>query len=62
MTSQTSSPREAEVAARLLARLPAVLERDEVLSLPDERANVGTREVYDERLRAWVVVDADEVL
>jgi hypothetical protein len=62
MAQQSSSPREAEVAARILARLPGTISRDEILGTPDERANVGTKRIYDEHLRAWVVLDADEVV
>jgi hypothetical protein len=61
MATQSDSPREAEIAARLLERMPASVGRDEILSTRDERADVGVRRVYDRRLRAWVLVDVDEL-
>jgi len=62
MAKQSSSPREAEIAARILARLPSELGREEILSAPDERVGVGVKRVYDHHLRAWVLVDADEAV
>jgi hypothetical protein len=62
MASQTSSPREAEVARRLLESLPPprTLTRDDIMGKPDVRAPSRPRRYFDPSLRVTVILDADD--
>lgn len=57
-----ASPREAEIARAKLDALPApqTLDRDAILAMPDLRADVTSRRVWNPRLRVHVVMDADD--
>lgn len=62
MAAQTASPEEAAVARDLLARMPAprTLSRADILAMPDLRAHVASRRIYDPSLRVVVVMDEDD--
>jgi hypothetical protein len=67
MAEQTVSPREAEIARRLLSEMTETptlvsgeLTRESILAQPNTRHH-GAERVYDPILGAWVILDTDDV-
>jgi hypothetical protein len=61
MAAQRASPREAEVAQRLLdASPPKTLGRDDILEQPNLRAGVRSYRLWDPSSGVWMIVDEDD--
>ena len=62
MAAQSASPREAEIASRLLEMMPPskTLDRDAILRQPNERAGVRSYRVWEPSRGVWLIVDEDD--
>jgi hypothetical protein len=62
MAAQSASPREAEIARRLLETTPPsrTLDRDAILGQPNERAGVRSYRVWEPSRGVWLIVDEDD--